>query len=350
MVWTLKGRGLALLAAAPLLAAVPAVAHADGPGPNGHKGDKGSASKPAPKHKHKTPKHGAPEHKAPKHKAPKHKDKAPKHEHKAPKHKHKAAKPKTAAKPKAHASVKKPQAHGVALRMKSPQQSVVPGRTYTWTFTVAARGKGEQEKAAFKTTLPRSLEYVSGEKHCKAAGQKVFCRLGTLEKGEKATGAIRAKVTGRAKPGETIRPRGTAVWGRDRVTHRFPAVRVARTADLALAQKAPATARAGAEIPYTLRIRNLGPAAADSVTLESRGPIKLVDRDTACVPRGASYLCAVGGLQAGEARTLRFTAVPRGNVRAGTVLTASWRASSPVPDTDRANNAAVVRTKITKSR
>lgn len=337
MVWTLKGRGLALLAAAPLLAAVPAVAHADGPGPNGHKGDKGSASKPAPKHKHKTPKHGAPEHKAPKHKAPK-------HEHKAPKHKHKAAKP------KAHASVKKPQAHGVALRMKSPQQSVVPGRTYTWTFTVAARGKGEQGKAAFKTTLPKSLEYVSGEKHCKAAGQKVFCRLGTLKKGEKVTGAIRAKVTGRAKPGETIRPRGTAVWGRDRVTHRFPAVRVARTADLALAQKAPATARAGAEIPYTLRIRNLGPAAADSVTLESRGPIKLVDRDTACVPRGASYLCAVGGLQAGEARTLRFTAVPRGNVRAGTVLTASWRASSPVPDTDRANNAAVVRTKITKSR
>jgi hypothetical protein len=235
MVWTLKGRGLALLVAVPLLGAVPA-AHADGPGPSAHKGDKGSHSKPA--HKHKVHKHKSSKHKPSKHKHSKHESS----KHKGSKgSKHKGSKG------------SKHEGRVMSLRMRSPKQAVVPGRTYTWTFTVAARGKGTRGKAAFKATLPRTLAYVSGEKHCKSAGQKVYCRLGTLEKGEEATGTIRAKVTRRAKPGARISPRGTAVWGRNRVTHRFPAVRVARTAVLALPERAPATARSGAEIPYTPR-------------------------------------------------------------------------------------------------
>ena len=202
----------------------------------------------------------------------------------------------------------------------------------------------------FRTTLPKSLAFVSGEKHCESAGRKVVCDLGTVKKGHRAAGAIKAKVSRHAEPGQTISPRGTVTWGGARAARRFPAVRVARTADLALAKTAPATARKGAKIPFTLRVRNLGPAAAGDVTVESRGPIEIVGGDAACVPLGRAYRCAVGSLRAGESRTLRLTAVPRGNVRAGTVLESSWTAASPVTDTDRANNRAVLRTKITKRR
>ncbi|NVI89832.1 DUF11 domain-containing protein [Actinomadura sp. BRA 177] len=125
--------------------------------------------------------------------------------------------------------------------MKSPKQAVVPGRTYEWTFTVTAKGPKKSGKAVFRTTLPKSLAFVSGEKHCKPAGRKVVCHLGTVKKGHKATGVIRAKVSRRAEPGEKISPRGTVTWGKAHATRRFPAVRVARSAGLASAKTAPAT-------------------------------------------------------------------------------------------------------------
>ncbi len=314
MVRTWKGRGLALLAAAPLLGAAPATAYADGPGPTTHKSDKGSVSKPAPRPRTH-------------------------------------AKPKVHVKPKAHAQSKghvRPK--GVVLRMESPGQAVVPGRIYEWTFTVTAKGPKSSGQAVFRTTLPKSLAFVSGERDCRPAGQRVVCHLGTVRRGRKAVGVVRAKVSRLAEPGETISPRGTVTWGKAHVTRRFPAVRVARTADLALTKTAPATARKGAKIPYTLRVRNLGPATAGNVTVESGGPIEVVGRDTACVPTGRVYRCAVGSLRAGESRALHLEAVPREDVRAGTVLESSWTAVSPVTDTDEANNRAVVRTKITERR
>ncbi|MFA1538666.1 hypothetical protein [Actinomadura monticuli] len=250
-------------------------------------------------------------------------------------------------KPKVHAKSEGP---GVVLRTESPRRAVVPGRVYAWSFTVTAEGRGKSGKAVFRTTLPKSLAFVSGGKRCRADGRKVVCRLGAVAKGERATGVIKAKVTRRAEPGEEIGLRGTATWGRAHATRGFPVVRVARTADLALAKEAPATARRGAEISYVLRVGNLGPAAAENVAVESRGPIRLVGRDTACVPHGRAYGCSVGPLRAGETRTLRLTAVPREDVRAGAVLEASWKAVSPALDPDEANNTAVVRTAITERR
>ncbi|XRQ13438.1 hypothetical protein ACN3XK_21895 [Actinomadura welshii] len=133
---------------------------------------------------------------------------------------------------------------GVVLRTAAPKEGVLPGRTYEWKFTVTAKGPAKSGKAVFRTTLPESLEFVSGAKRCRVKERKVTCRLGALAKGRKASGMIMAKVSRRVSAGQKITLRGTATWGKARATRRFPAVRVAKAADLVLTEAAPATARA----------------------------------------------------------------------------------------------------------
>lgn len=331
MIRTLKGRGLVLLTAAPLLGVVPmaAGANAGGPAPAAHKGPD-AAPKPPPRPRTQAKPEPKPEPKA----EPKPKPKT---------------KPKTK-QDKKHDKKDKAHAKGVVLRTRGPKKDVIPGRTYEWKFKVTAKGPAKSGKAVFRTTLPKSLAFVSGEKRCTSRGRKVVCRLGTVKKGHRVSGVIRAKVSERVKPGQKISVRGTATWGKTRVTRRFPVVRVARIADLAITKTAPAKARAGAKIPYEMKVRNLGPSTAANVTVQAKGPIKVVGRDTACAPRRGGYVCAVGSLRAGESRTLHIRAVPRKDVRAGTVLRSSWKAASPTADADETNNTAVVRTRITKRR
>lgn len=309
--------------------------------------------------------------------------------------------PRTHAEPKPKPKskhVKTTHVNSVALHTAAPTDEVIPGRTYEWTWTFRAtsvplpkpakakpakakpakaktkakakavkgkHGKGKHGKgrpvelatqrakpheAVFRMTLPKSLAFVSGDKDCASSGWRVVCHVGTVRPGHEISGVLRAKVADRAKPGRKISPSGTVTWDGTRVTRRFPAVRVAATADLAITESAPAKARSGAKIPYEMKVRNLGPSTAKSVTVRSRGPIKLVGRHTACSPRHGAYVCSLGSLKAGESRTLHLKAVPRKSVRAGTVLESSWTASSPTTDADRANNSAVVRTRITKRR
>ncbi|GAA0600629.1 hypothetical protein [Actinomadura livida] len=144
---------------------------------------------------------------------------------------------------------------GVALRTASPKEDVLPGGTYAWTFKMLAKGPAKSGKAVFRMTMPRSLELVTGTRHCRSKGRKVVCRLGTVRKGQKVKGAIKAKVSRRADAGQKISARGTVTWGKARVTRRFPAVRVAKAAGLLTTEAAPATARAAAPGP----VRDGGP-------------------------------------------------------------------------------------------
>ncbi|MFI0371116.1 DUF11 domain-containing protein [Actinomadura sp. 1N219] len=306
------------------------------------------------------------------------------------------ASPKPPPRPRTHAQPKaKAKPKGAVLRTAGPRADLIPGRTYEWKWTFRATekrrpktvkakpgkaksgkpakaktgkakpakakprksktvglltGRARPREAVFRMTMPKSLAFVSGEKNCASSGWKIVCRPGAVRRGARVSGVIRATVAERAKPGQRINPSGTVTWAGTRVTRRFPAVRVAATADLAITKSAPARARAGAKIPYAMKVRNNGPATARSVMVLSEGPIKVVGRNTACVPARGAYVCSVGALRAGESRTLRLTAVPRDRVRAGTVLRSSWTAVSPTTDLDRTNNGAVVRTRITKRR
>ncbi|SPT49757.1 Uncharacterised protein [Actinomadura madurae] len=231
---TLKGRGLVLLAAAPLLGGVAAApgAHADVPVPAVHEGGQDAASKPPPRQKahgkHKSKKHKSKKHSSNKHCHEHGKKHGGKHKGYGKKHKKHSHHGGQAAKHKAHAS--KHQAHGrVVLHTDGPERAVVPGRTYEWSFEVLAKGSQKSARAVFLVTLPRSLVFVSGGR-CKATGRTVVCNLGTLKQGRWADGEFKAKVSERARSGQRIALRGTVMWGSAVDAGGFPAVRVAKAA------------------------------------------------------------------------------------------------------------------------
>ncbi|QKG20972.1 hypothetical protein ACTIVE_2610 [Actinomadura verrucosospora] len=294
-----------MLAAAPLLG-VPllgaaAGAHADGPGPSGHKGRQ---------HAHK----GRP-----------------------------AKQPKKAYQQKAHQK----KARVVQLHTSGPGKTVLPGRTYDWPFAVTAKGPGKAGRAVFRATLPKSLEFVSGRRGCAVSGWAVECDLGSVRSGETIAGMIRARVARRARPGEALRIPATVTWRGKRDAAGFPVARVARTADLALSKSAPAAARTGAPISYELKVRNRGPATAKDVFVHASGPVRLLAGNAACIPEERGFVCGVGALRPGETRTLRFKVLPAGNVRAGRVLKYGSRVTSSTTDLNPANNSVTVRTRIT---
>ncbi|MBD2895968.1 hypothetical protein amrb99_49100 [Actinomadura sp. RB99] len=320
-------RALAVLAAAPLLGVVPlagAAARADGPGPSGHKGQHGHQGKG---HEGE---HG-------------HKGKGKGQGHKG------KGKGKGRARPAPHRKPVKQQkkARSVRLHTSGPGQAVLPGRTYDWPFAVTANGPGKAGRAVVRATLPKSLEFVSGRRDCAVSGWTVECDLGAVRPGETVAGMIRAKVARRARPDEALRIPATATWRGMRAAASFPAVRVARTADLVMQKTAPATARAGAPISYQLKIGNRGPATAENVFVHASGPVRLLVGNAACVPERRGFVCGVGSLRPGETRTLRFKVLPAGNVRAGKVLQYASRVTSSTIDPRPGNNSATVRTRMT---
>ncbi|MBO2459467.1 DUF11 domain-containing protein [Actinomadura violacea] len=291
-------RGVAVLAAAPLLG-VPllgaaAGAHADGPGPSGHKGQHAHKGRPA------------------------------KHQKKAHK-----------------------KSLSVQLHTSGPGKTVLPGRTYDWPFAVTAKAPGKAGRAVFRATLPKSLEFVSGRRDCAVSGWTVECDFGAVRPGETIAGMIRARVARRARPGEELRIPATVTWHGKRDAAAFPVARVARTADLVLSKSAPATARTGAPISYELKVRNRGPATAEDVFVRASGPVRLLSGNAACIPEERGFVCGVGALRPGETRTLRFKVLPAGNVRAGRVLRYGSRVTSSTTDLNTANNSITVRTRIT---
>ncbi|MER6817905.1 DUF11 domain-containing protein [Spirillospora sp. NPDC000708] len=322
-------RALAVLAAAPLLGVVPlagAAARADGPGPSGHKGQHGHQGKGHQgEHGHKG-----------KGKGQGHKGKG-------------KGKGKGRARPAPHRKPVKQQkkARSVRLHTSGPGQAVLPGRTYDWPFAVTANGPGKAGRAVVRATLPKSLEFVSGRRDCAVSGWTVECDLGAVRPGETVAGMIRAKVARRARPDEALRIPATATWRGMRAAASFPAVRVARTADLVMQKTAPATARAGAPISYQLKIGNRGPATAENVFVHASGPVRLLVGNAACVPERRGFVCGVGSLRPGETRTLRFKVLPAGNVRAGKVLQYASRVTSSTIDPRPGNNSATVRTRMT---
>ncbi|MDL4816083.1 hypothetical protein [Actinomadura opuntiae] len=304
-------RGLAVLAAAPLLGAaqLPA-AHADGPGPSGGKGQHG------------------------------HKDG---HHAKAEGH----AKGEGHAKPHKRPVKHRKPSRSVRLHTSGPGKTLIPGRTYDWPFAVTAKGPGKAGPAVFRATLPKSLEFVSGRRDCAAGGWTVECDLGAVSPGETVAGMIRAKVSRSAKPDEVLRIPAAVTWRSKRAAADFPVARVARTADLVVSKTAPATARAGSPIPYAMKVRNRGPATAENVFVHASGPVRLLAGNVACIPEDTGFVCGVGSLRPGETRTLRFKVMPAGNVRAGKVLRYRSRVTSSTMDLNPRNNTASVRTRLT---
>jgi uncharacterized repeat protein (TIGR01451 family) len=120
-------------------------------------------------------------------------------------------------------------------------------------------------------------------------------------------------------------------------------VRAARSADLSVTKTGPASATAGDEIVYTLRVSNAGPDTAQAVTLDDPAPAGLTFV-SAGAPCEGGFPCALGDLPAGGRVevALRF-AVP---ATASGSIENTATVSSPTPDPDSSGNASSVRTPV----
>jgi uncharacterized repeat protein (TIGR01451 family) len=116
------------------------------------------------------------------------------------------------------------------------------------------------------------------------------------------------------------------------------------SADMALAETAPAGVAAGFNVNWTFTVRNNGPAAAEVVTVSDTLPAGLsfassTPADCASAP-GNAVLCNLGTVPADTDLQIILTTFVASSLPAGTVLTNSGTVASTTPDPDPSNNTA----------
>ncbi|WP_067827093.1 DUF11 domain-containing protein [Actinomadura kijaniata] len=240
----------------------------------------------------------------------------------------------------------------VRIDTAGPGVPLVPGRVYTWPFSVTGKGPSRNAPATLTAELPRSLEFVSGTRDCSyvpASGDamgRVVCELGAVRSGETEKGALTAKVAKNAQPGNHVVGTASVSWAGARASRAFPAATVADIADVSVAGRAPAVIRPGEAIPYAIEVRNEGPSPARQVTVTSAMPAEIADRDGACTATGRRLVCVVDRLSAGGTRTFHARVRPRQRPRPGTVLEAPSRVATTTAELNLDNNRATARTKV----
>ncbi|WP_067482584.1 DUF11 domain-containing protein [Actinomadura hibisca] len=244
----------------------------------------------------------------------------------------------------------------------APGVPLVPGRTYNWPFAVTGKGPLDAGPTVFTTTLPESLEFVSGSQNCSFSsagsgkGGRAVCQLGEVGSGETVAGVFTAKVATSAKPREHVTSTAVVTSGRTQTTEEFPASIVADVADVSLAKKGPGTVRPGEVVSYTTTVRNTGPGVAEEVVVTSSVPAEVLENDSACTRTETSdakspykssvYLCEVGSLPAGKSKTIHTRVMPKN--KPGTAVLAPSAATTKTYEVNTANNRASVRTRIAR--
>ncbi|MBO9663638.1 MAG: DUF11 domain-containing protein, partial [Dokdonella sp.] len=114
-------------------------------------------------------------------------------------------------------------------------------------------------------------------------------------------------------------------------------------ADLAVSKQGPPTATAGGNVVYTLSVTNLGPAAANDVTVSDPTPsgLSFVSADAPCA---SGFPCTLGTLAGGQTATFTVTYAVAANFRGTITNTAT--AESSTGDPNPANNRSTATTTV----
>jgi uncharacterized repeat protein (TIGR01451 family) len=225
---------------------------------------------------------------------------------------------------------------------------VAPGGQIVYRIVVTNSGPSLAHNVVVTDLLPAAVlnPFVSSSQ----GGCTGFpCALGDLPAGAAATilvnGIVAQDATGSivnvAQAGGGGGPSGGAV-----VTDTV-SVAVQPLADVTLAKQASPTAVAGQGIAYTLTVRNNGPSAAVAVVVTDTAPAGVtVSAAPGCTISGATVVCVVGVLAAGEARTFMLGGSVDANIPPGASLENRAVATSSTPDPDPTNNQANADTSI----
>ena len=100
----------------------------------------------------------------------------------------------------------------VGVSTSSPNVPVVPGRTYSWPYSIINRSPVLADQVLFSVPLPSALHYVSAQQNCAWQGNAVLCRVGSLRPGQSAVGVINALVDSNLKPGQSVSSPAQVSW------------------------------------------------------------------------------------------------------------------------------------------
>ncbi|MCB9176576.1 MAG: DUF11 domain-containing protein [Caldilineae bacterium] len=189
--------------------------------------------------------------------------------------------------------------------------TVRPGERFDWTITVRNAGPSDARGVSLIESLPPELRLVAAEGvSCSEAPPSTqTCLLGRLPAGAERRIRLTVELSETVADGATLggttrlvsdtteRDAGNNETSGSRVT-------VRREADLSLAVVAPASASAGAETDWQLRLQNAGPTGAAGLSAEATLPagLSFVDRADGCAetaPGSGRVVCQLGDLALG---------------------------------------------------
>ncbi|MFL6051369.1 MAG: hypothetical protein ACJ72W_00395 [Actinoallomurus sp.] len=163
----------------------------------------------------------------------------------------------------------------VVLDTQGPRGAVIPGRTYTWPYSVTNTGPAPVRHVTLTTKPNQDLKIVAMPPKCRwRDGRDLVCRIGILPAGQTKRGALTAMVDPKTPTGRTLSSPAKVSWeGRPRSAARemaFPPVTASQPTDLAVSGDAlPETVRPGGEVPYEISVTNEGPVTAEAVVVRS---------------------------------------------------------------------------------
>jgi uncharacterized repeat protein (TIGR01451 family) len=227
--------------------------------------------------------------------------------------------------------------------------TVKPGETLGYTLQVENEGPSASPAATVADTLPASLTYVSDDGGCTvSAGRKITCAVGPLASGETTTIHVLTAVA--ASAGGTIENTATVSGSNfdpeptDDESKASTAVE--EIADLGITKTAPATARPGETITYTIVAENEGPSTSNPTTVTDTLPagVSYVSDDAGCnAALAPSISCDLGSLANGEAKTIHIVA--KVTATTGSVENTA-QVEGPLPDPETANDQASATTAV----
>ncbi|WP_322919226.1 hypothetical protein [Nocardioides renjunii] len=227
----------------------------------------------------------------------------------------------------------------------------VPGRTVTWTVTVANAGPSTARDVVVTDPVPDAVTGVTAGAPCTVAAGLVTCELGDVPSGSTETltvsGRLDEAFTGRLRNTATVASPTDTTPGDNTAT---AAADSAPSADVSITKTvSPATPVAGEQLTFTLVVRNDGPSAARDVVVSDRldevlgeAAATATDGGT-CRIEGPEVTCTLPTLGTGRSATVTVTATVDPAHTGAVSNTASVTAATPDPDgTD--NSATVTAT------
>jgi len=220
------------------------------------------------------------------------------------------------------------------LKVGTPSQ-VVLGNNLTYNLTVTNIGTAPSTTGTVSDNLPTTVDLVTNDPGCTAAGRALTCNVGALAVGASRTFTIIVKpnTVGTITNTATV---GPPCSDPDNCTSTTTNTVV--SPDLKIVKTGPATANVGDNITYTLTVTNTGDGIANSVVVTDsvQNGSTFVSATAGCTIATGIVTCTSSNLAPGG--TLAFSVTVKANA-AGTITNTA--VVSPTDNTPEDNTSTV---------